>query len=255
MRSKNTKNKSNIKIKSNAPKSTSNFSKVSRSPKITSNIKTKEVPPKYRELKANLYNKTIQKTLYDVNEVPICKCNPKDGCNENCINRQLFMECGVGCCPTLKKNELYCNNTVLQTKKFPKLQVFRTNSRGWALKVMEDVQENTILIEYLGEVLNSEEVMNRMSKYKVNDDFYFASLDGGLMLDAKTMGSVARFANHSCNPNSTLEKWIVQGEPRIALVSQKPLSKGTEVTYNYQYFDDGLDLPRQPCYCGSPKCS
>ena len=37
------------------------------------------------------------------------------------------------------------------------------------------------------------------------------SLGDGLMLDAKAMGSIARFANHSCDPNCELQKWIVQG--------------------------------------------
>lgn len=31
------------------------------------------------------------------------------------------------------------------------------------------------------------------------------------MLDAKRMGSVARFANHSCEPNCDLQKWSVLG--------------------------------------------
>ena len=31
------------------------------------------------------------------------------------------------------------------------------------------------------------------------------------MLDAKHMGSVARFANHSCEPNCELQKWSVLG--------------------------------------------
>jgi [histone H3]-lysine4 N-trimethyltransferase ASH1L len=45
-----------------------------------------------------------------------------------------------------------------------------------------------------------------------HEDFYFASLGGGLMLDAKRMGSVARFANHSCAPNCDLQKWSVLGK-------------------------------------------
>lgn len=31
------------------------------------------------------------------------------------------------------------------------------------------------------------------------------------MVDAKRMGSIARFANHSCDPNSELQKWSVMG--------------------------------------------
>lgn len=49
-----------------------------------------------------------------------------------------------------------------------------------------------------------------------HEDFYFASLGGGLMLDAKKMGSAARFANHSCNPNCVLQKWNVLGKEHIA---------------------------------------
>jgi SET domain len=53
------------------------------------------------------------------------------------------------------------------------------------------------------------------------DDFYFASLGGGLMLDAKNMGSVARFANHSCEPNCELQKWSVLGNPTVELLQLK----------------------------------
>jgi SET domain len=41
------------------------------------------------------------------------------------------------------------------------------------------------------------------------------------MLDAKNMGSVARFANHSCEPNCELQKWSVLGNPTVELVLLK----------------------------------
>jgi SET domain-containing protein len=50
-----------------------------------------------------------------------------------------------------------------------------------------------------------------MLNYKDGDDFYFMSLGDGLMLDAKPMGSIARFANHNCDPNCELQKWNVLG--------------------------------------------
>jgi len=55
------------------------------------------------------------------------------------------------------------------------------------------------------QVITPEECNARMSRMDNHDDFYFASLGGGLMLDAKAMGSVARFANHSCDPNCELQ--------------------------------------------------
>ena len=84
-----------------------------------------------------------------------------------------------------------------------------------------------------------------------SDDFYFMSLGDGLMLDAKPMGSNARFANHSCAPNCELQKWVTLGEHRLVLVSKRAMIAEEEVTYNYQYFDDDLgDIPRQKCKLG-----
>ncbi|CAE7643316.1 ash1, partial [Symbiodinium microadriaticum] len=98
-----------------------------------------------------------------------------------------------------------------------------------------------------------------MAGYKADAHFYFAHLDGGLVLDAAVYGSTARFANHSCEPNCTLQKWITNGEPRVVLVALRTIKSGSELTYNYQYYQDGLDdiarrFKRQKCACGSPVC-
>ena len=95
-----------------------------------------------------------------------------------------------------------------------------------------------------------------MVTYREYDDFYFMSLGNGLMLDAKPMGSNARFANHSCDPNCVLQKWNVMGETRLVIVAAKPICRGEEINYNYNYYNDDLgDIPRQMCLCGSNNCS
>lgn len=166
---------------------------------------------------------------------------------------------------------MYCANTAIQTKSFPKVQVFPTtdltsppppsplqivpaqssltknkrrrssqeveeaahSSRGFGLRLLEPVRRGTIIIEYLGEVITAAEGLRRMQEYVLGDDFYFAGLDGGLMLDAKTMGSAARFANHSCAPTCMLQKWTVMGECRLVLVAKKDLPAGSEVGKKY----------------------
>lgn len=126
------------------------------------------------------------------------------------------------------------------------------------LYLCEDVPAHCIIIEYLGEILTANDCQARMSEYEEQDDFYFASLGNGLMIDAKYCGSLARFANHSCEPNCELQKWNVLGENRIVLCSKFALSAGTELCYNYKYYDDGLDsnvdMKRQVCRCGSHQC-
>ncbi|KAJ1425439.1 hypothetical protein B484DRAFT_349628, partial [Ochromonadaceae sp. CCMP2298] len=131
-------------------------------------------------------------------------------------------------------------------------------SRGFGLRLLEPVAASTVIVEYTGEVITSQEGLRRMGLYSPGEDFYFASIGGGLMLDAKKMGSLARFANHSCDPTCLLQRWVVAGESRIALVSKRPLQGGSELTYNYCYHDDGLEskrMVRQVCHCGAANCA
>jgi SET domain-containing protein len=57
----------------------------------------------------------------------------------------------------------------------------------------------------------------------------------GLIIDA-TRGSICRFVNHSCSPNCRVEKWIVDGEPRMALFAgDEGIETGEELTYDYNF--------------------
>ena len=192
-------------------------------------------------------------------------------------------ECPPDLCPSLRQSKTcsssistehqYCRNTSIQQKSYPRTEIFRTSFCGLGLRLLEDVKANTIIIEYLGEVITDKEGTRRMSTYEAEDAFYFASLTSGYILDAKFVGSKARFANHSCEPTCELQKWVVSGEPRIVIASKFDLKAGTEITYNYQYFDDGMDkhsqlklsvgnkrkkvksFQRQSCHCGARRCA
>ncbi len=272
-------------------------------------------PPAFRMLKCNLYRPPMKPKIIssDSDEFPMCLCSAKEGCDNNCENKKLFLECALGSCHSLSttdhfslslphsgnaesrckrripsmvattpkpifsclnakfenenkimaqelsKELQFCANTVIQRKAFPPTEVFGTTMCGFGLRVLENVIAGQILLEYLGEVISTDELHDRIRTYAAADDFYFAALGDGLYLDAKHMGSTARFANHSCNPTCALQKWVVLGEPRICLVPLQDLPAGTEITYNYQYYQDGLDvdnaaMSRQRCLCGFARC-
>lgn len=79
------------------------------------------------------------------------------------------------------------------------------------------------------------------------------SFDQNMIIDATT-GSIARFVNHSCNPNCRMIKWIVSGQPRMALFAgDKPIMTGDELTYDYN-FDPFSAKNVQSCLCGEPNC-
>lgn len=61
------------------------------------------------------------------------------------------------------------------------------------------------------------------------------AFDQAMIIDA-TKGSIARFINHSCDPNCTMEQWIVNGKPRMALFAgDHGIMTGEELTYDYNY--------------------
>lgn len=55
----------------------------------------------------------------------------------------------------------------------------------------------------------------------------------GLFIDATYQGNVARYANHSCNPNCVAELWVVDGEPRIVFRALKNIEVDEPIYINY----------------------
>lgn len=59
--------------------------------------------------------------------------------------------------------------------------------------------------------------------------------DQNMIIDA-TRGSIARFVNHSCEPNCRMEKWTVAGKPRMALFAgENGIMTGEELSYDYNF--------------------
>lgn len=74
-----------------------------------------------------------------------------------------------------------------------------------------------------------------------------------MIIDA-TRGSIARFVNHSCDPNCRMEKWTVNGKPRMALFAgNRGIMTGDELTYDYN-FDPYSQKNVQECRCGAVNC-
>jgi [histone H3]-lysine4 N-trimethyltransferase ASH1L len=94
---------------------------------------------------------------------------------------------------------------------------------------------------------------NDLANVNILQCYYLMSFDQNMIIDATT-GSIARFVNHSCNPNCRMIKWIVSGQPRMALFAgDKPIMTGDELTYDYN-FDPFSAKNVQKCLCGEANC-
>ncbi|EQL02820.1 SET domain protein [Ophiocordyceps sinensis CO18] len=189
-----------------------------------------------------------------------CVCTPDEGCGESCQNRIMLYECDATNCNVGKQhcaNRAFADLTTRRAKggKYRVgVEVIKTSDRGYGVRSNRCFRPNQIIMEYAGEIITEEECERRMNEvYKDNECYYLMSFDQNMIIDATT-GSIARFVNHSCNPNCRMIKWIVSGQPRMALFAgDRPIMTGEELTYDYN-FDPFSAKNVQSCLCGEPNC-
>lgn len=186
-----------------------------------------------------------------------CEC--VDVCGDTCLNRILNIEC---CEPSANNGIQICNvgakctNRRLQNQEYASTEKFREHAMGWGLRAVEFIKSGSLVIEYIGEVIDESEMNRRMEyqkKYAPADhDFYVMELDSGFFVDGKKKGSPSRFINHSCDPNCELERTTVKGKMRIGIMAIKDIVPGEPLSYDYQF--DTQDSDAFKCYCGNEIC-
>jgi hypothetical protein len=186
-------------------------------------------------------------------DVPICMCQPVPGmmgCGESCMNRIGHVECTAGFCHLGES----CSNQAMQRGMWKKVQIVDAGPRGSGLRILEEARPGEFVIEYCGEIINMEECLKRQEAMagKGEADVYFLATGPDDMIDARRKGSLARFINHSCNPNCKTQKWTVANETKIAILAIKHLAPGTELTFDYQF--ERFGSSSQKCFCGEANC-
>ncbi|KAL8705929.1 MAG: hypothetical protein Q9201_000984 [Fulgogasparrea decipioides] len=134
------------------------------------------------------------------------------------------------------------------------VEVIKTADRGYGVRSNRTFEPHQIIVEYTGEIITQDECDDRMeNRYKDNECFYLMEFDQKMILDA-TRGSIARFINHSCEPNCEMIKMNVAGKPRMALFAgENGIMTGEELTYDYNFNPYSVKNVQQ-CRCGSPSC-
>jgi uncharacterized protein len=127
--------------------------------------------------------------------------------------------------------------------------------QGRGVFATRKIEEGTRLIEYKGEVVTDAEADRR---YPFEEDerhhTFLFRLDSGDAIDAGPSRSIAKYINHSCDPNCE----AVEEDGRIFIDAIRDIERGEELVYDYNYV---LDEPHNaankkiyPCNCGAKKC-
>ncbi|KAM4696988.1 histone-lysine N-methyltransferase EHMT1 [Rhinophrynus dorsalis] len=169
----------------------------------------------------------------------------------NMVEPPLIFECNHACSCWRD-----CRNRVVQNGLKVRLQLFRTKSKGWGVRSLQDIPLGTFVCEYVGELISDSEADLR------EDDTYLFDLDNKdgeiYCIDARFYGNISRFINHLCEPNLLPVRVFMSHQdlrfPRIAFFSRRPILAGEEIGFDYgdRFWEIKGKLFR--CQCGSSKC-
>eukprot|EP00879_Flechtneria_rotunda_P026980 GHRR01028833.1.p1 GENE.GHRR01028833.1~~GHRR01028833.1.p1 ORF type:complete len:236 (+),score=47.16 GHRR01028833.1:173-880(+) len=177
-------------------------------------------------------------------------CREQDGC----LNVAMKVPCTPGTCAV---GNHACQNMGLITRKLPRVRLEHMGIKGWGVVAAQDISPGTLVEEYLGEVVPKAKGERRLAAYAAVGlaHTYIMELTGSEVIDATLKGGIARFINHSCEPNCETQKWQVGCEHSIAIIAIQQIPAGTEITYDYNYEAHPLPHARTRCYCGAASCS
>lgn len=134
-----------------------------------------------------------------------------------------------------------------------RLSFQRSRIHDWGLIAQEPIEAEDFVIEYVGELIRPQvsDIRERHYEKMGIGSSYLFRLDDGYVVDATKRGGIARFINHSCEPNCYTKIISVDGQKRIFIYAKRHIAAGEELTYNYKF---PLEEKKIPCNCGSRRC-
>ncbi|KAE9166050.1 hypothetical protein PF002_g31214 [Phytophthora fragariae] len=79
------------------------------------------------------------------------------------------------------------------------------------------------------------------------------AINNNEVIDARAFGGIARFANHSCQPNCVVERWDVNGEICCGFFAKTLIENNEEITIDYGG-GNTTATRRKKCMCKKAGC-
>ncbi|XP_076845195.1 histone-lysine N-methyltransferase SETD1B-A [Brachyhypopomus gauderio] len=150
-----------------------------------------------------------------------------------------------------------CDSDLLKFNqlKFRKkrLRFSRSLIHDWGLFAEEPIMADEMVIEYVGQSIRQVIADMRERKYEQEGigSSYLFRVDQDTIIDATKCGNLARFINHSCNPNCYAKIITVEGKKKIVIYSRQPIAINEEITYDYKF---PIEDEKIPCLCEADNC-
>ncbi|CAM9158348.1 unnamed protein product [Discosporangium mesarthrocarpum] len=146
-----------------------------------------------------------------------------------------------------------------------RVRVGRSAVQGLGVFSEIHVEAHHLIMEYIGEMIRREVAERRESTYekggvggyihKVSDRAEWKTASE-VFIDTTRKGNMARYINHSCDPNCFLRTFNVLGQDRVFLFALRGIRAREELSIAYQppvrYEKVDVDIPS--CHCGKNGC-
>lgn len=104
--------------------------------------------------------------------------------------------------------------------------------------------------EEIGEKEKEPKLTSTRKYFHKDEDFY--------VMDAKSIGNIGRYLNHSCNPNCFVQNCFVDTHdlrfPWVAFFSNGHIQAGEELCWDYNYQVDQVQGKEIYCQCAAENC-
>ena len=118
---------------------------------------------------------------------------------------------------------------------------------------MEPIAADEMVIEYVGQMIRPVVADLRERNYEATGigSSYLFRIDLDTIIDATKCGNLARFINHSCNPNCYAKIITIDSQKKIVIYSKQQINVNEEITYDYKF---PIEEEKIPCLCGAQGC-
>lgn len=117
----------------------------------------------------------------------------------------------------------------MKTPPYPRIVRRRSTLHGWGVFALETIPKNTRIIHYAGEKISTKEGARRGPEQESRGHIWLFVVNSRWVRDAEVGGNVARFINHTCQPNCYTR---VVGDT-IWICAARTIRKGEELSYRY----------------------
>ena len=133
-----------------------------------------------------------------------------------------------------------------KTKSLPKPYRVGRAQTGLGLFAAQDIPERKLIIEYTGPRIPTR-LAQEIDRRRANK--YLFEIDSRWTIDGSTRTNLARYVNHSCDPNAEAES----NRGRLMYRAIKPIEAGEEITLDYGEEHMELYFGEAGCLC--PGCA